>query len=886
MQEEEDVPLPFTLDELVRLFSLPWFREGKIPLEAREALAAYLPEEDAKQVRSFLMELMQHQPAAEGSLAEQEQQIALALFGYLNSPKTNSDRSALAQKLRDWDAEEADDQLVITELGKLKPRPLSMLLPARYFNGNIPLLGLRRKLRMALVALPLLLLGLMGWWMGRPGEGYEPERIYAFEQLDLQSSRDTARAMLHNTLVRFGTDEPNSERQKALYKAFTTDPDYPLSLINLYTEKYKKAAELHQEHRFQEALDTLDANYGDPIMNLTDSTLKGITDPLNRERLQKIMDTYLYALTVTALQVDSVGWYIPFLVNTCPEQKGLFSKPFLDSIRKVESFKILLSQKLDNVDQNKFYRIAGGLGLLYPALLQEKIVEIRRCMNLETEPIPPSDRRDAILHARFTDKQTRKPIEGGSVLLPGGDLALDSDANGLVNFKFADPPASNFLLLSVSAEGYPRQTLRFNLYSESNEPQAFALLRSRPNPGNLSIKITDTTGCVPFNVKLIASADKPVQEYNWFVTNNLMRRGKEVNYEFQSVGTYTVLLAVFYEDGTRDTLADIPDLTAQRGGNADFSYSLDPTNPLTVSFEGKGLDNGTATWTYGDNGGLGLGNFAAHTYQRAGPYTVRMAYRGPCAPDTVVKQIILLAPPDSLFKDNIPIPEVVFVKGGEFMMGSEDEDANADQKPVHKVRVSDFYVGKYEVTFDEYDAFCEATGREKPEDEGWGGGRRPVINVSWEDATAYTQWLSKETNMNWRLPTEAEWEYAAGGGRGTDSASTAALRTTWAGTNDESELRKYAWYYGSQSYVVGQKQPNQVDLYDMSGNVWEWCRDWYGEYPDTTQINPQGPESGASRVLRGGGWSDLSRDCRVAYRLVNSPSFRNRNFGFRLSREP
>ena len=238
-------------------------------------------------------------------------------------------------------------------------------------------------------------------------------------------------------------------------------------------------------------------------------------------------------------------------------------------------------------------------------------------------------------------------------------------------------------------------------------------------------------------------------------------------------------------------------------------------------------------------------------------------------------------------KDPVPA-NFVFVQGGTFQMGSND--GYGDEQPVHSVTVSSFYISKYEVTFAEYDKFCDATGRSKPDDEGWGRGNRPVINVSWNDATAYCQWLSQKTGQTYRLPTEAEWEYAAGGGQNsplTKGAGGIISLTKWAGTNSESSLGSYAWYWdnsGHKTHPVGTKSPNSLGIYDMSGNVWEWCNDWYDSYPSSSQTNPTGASSGSISVYRGGSWFYRAANCRVANRCYYTPSNSNDFVGFRVVR--
>jgi len=219
------------------------------------------------------------------------------------------------------------------------------------------------------------------------------------------------------------------------------------------------------------------------------------------------------------------------------------------------------------------------------------------------------------------------------------------------------------------------------------------------------------------------------------------------------------------------------------------------------------------------------------------------------------------------------IPEFVAVKGGTFQMGSNSDES--DEQPVHSITVSYFSMSKTEVTFEQYDEFCTLTGRDKPDDEGWGRGDRPVMNVSWHDVTAFCEWMTRTTGKTYRLPTEAEWEYAARGGSKSKGYK-------YSGSND---LDAVGWYGGNSSrktHPVAQKQPNELGLYDMSGNVWEWCADWYGDYSSSPQTDPQGSNSGKFRVLRGGGWHYSVSNCRVAYRFKHYPDLKYNNLGFRL----
>ncbi len=275
-------------------------------------------------------------------------------------------------------------------------------------------------------------------------------------------------------------------------------------------------------------------------------------------------------------------------------------------------------------------------------------------------------------------------------------------------------------------------------------------------------------------------------------------------------------------------------------------------------------------------------------------------------------------------------PEMLEIQGGTFQMGSEE--GYADEKPVHEVSVSSFYLGATPVTFWQYGLFCLLTGKDLPGDSGFGRGAKPVINLNWHEAVAYCNWLTEwlspldgvelekvyaiegdKVRADWskngfRLPTEAEWEFAAraflspsgrgqGGGNfrfgnGKDIADPAEMNFD-AG-------HPYNERYNPDWYVAGKGRggttdvktftPNALGLYDMSGNVYEWCWDWWSEgensyyrVSDASQ-DPTGPESGSQRVVRGGSWGDRATYCRSAFRIRNHPLDRNNYIGFRVAR--
>lgn len=250
-------------------------------------------------------------------------------------------------------------------------------------------------------------------------------------------------------------------------------------------------------------------------------------------------------------------------------------------------------------------------------------------------------------------------------------------------------------------------------------------------------------------------------------------------------------------------------------------------------------------------------------------------------PDTSGFQAV--ADPAQLGKPDFPVPEMVRIEGGSFEMGCVSGQSCRDrEKPVHTVNVPSFEIGKYEVTFDEWDA-CVTDGgcKHKPDDRGWGRGKRPVINVSWNDVQNYTQWLSKQVGKSCRLPSEAEWEYSA----------RAGTKTAYPWGNEVGNNRANCDGCGSQwdnkqTAPVGSLAANAWGLHDMNGNVWEWVQDhWHSDYQGA-------PTDGSAwsgtllRVVRGGSWGSGPDLLRSAIRLSNRPDVRSSDFGFRVLCSP
>jgi formylglycine-generating enzyme required for sulfatase activity len=215
---------------------------------------------------------------------------------------------------------------------------------------------------------------------------------------------------------------------------------------------------------------------------------------------------------------------------------------------------------------------------------------------------------------------------------------------------------------------------------------------------------------------------------------------------------------------------------------------------------------------------------------------------------------------------------MIYVEGGTFQMGDTFGEGSSDEKPVHPVTLDGYYLGQTEVT----QALWRAVMGNNPSyfkdcDQ------CPVEQVSWEDAQAFIQKLNQRTGKKYALPTEAQWEFAARGG-------TKSQGYKYAGSGSEGDV---AWYGGnsdSKTHPAANKKANELGLYDMSGNVWEWCQDWYDTYPSSPARNPTGPSTGSNRVYRGGSWVIYPQFLRVADRSSYAPTYSRSGLGFRLAR--
>ena len=278
--------------------------------------------------------------------------------------------------------------------------------------------------------------------------------------------------------------------------------------------------------------------------------------------------------------------------------------------------------------------------------------------------------------------------------------------------------------------------------------------------------------------------------------------------------------------------------------------------------------------------------------------TVAVGSMSIIADDIAIEPAADQSPSETVFRDSLESgghgPEMVVVPAGTFRMGCmEEDDCPETELPVHEVRVSKFALGKYEVTFEEYDRFAKAAEHRLPEDFGWGRGNQPVLNVSWNDAHKYVKWLSHETGEEYRLPSEAEWEYAArAGSDGAFSFGNEASKLCDYANHADSST-EYSWRntscsdgFAKQTSEVGHFLANLWGLHDMHGNVWEWVEDcWSDDYSKSPSDGKAWiSEECTDRVVRGGSFNSEARFLSSSFRLYTRADYPSHVYGFRVAR--
>ena len=359
---------------------------------------------------------------------------------------------------------------------------------------------------------------------------------------------------------------------------------------------------------------------------------------------------------------------------------------------------------------------------------------------------------------------------------------------------------------------------------------------------------------------------------DYFVgTQEVIFRNDADPYDFETVSIQCTppQLACDVQAAYLPAQGDSAVLEVSNAGGYQLAWSAEYDDSLVSLSAASGIDSGQITVT-------------ASAFANAAD-TVLTLQNGDNPADTLAVAVHL-GQDMTMLPGDVPL-EMVWIRPGTFMMGrySGEQDSETDEDPQHEVTLTQgFWMGKYEVTQAQWEAVMGTTpwsGQDYVLDDP----DSPAVYVSWDDAQSFISSLNTLTGKTFRLPTEAEWEYAC--------RAETATRFYWGDDPSYSTIGSYAWFYdnaysaGQQyAHVVGQKLANDWGLYDMSGNVWEWCADWYGTYPSGSVTDPEGPASGSIRVKRGGGWHDYGYYCRSANRGRSYPSGADGNIGFRLAR--
>lgn len=571
----------------------------------------------------------------------------------------------------------------------------------------------------------------------------------------------------------------------------------------------------------------------------------------------KSRDSAFYLNTATRYYNQGAGYF------NCSRQPNCSALP-PDSLRKTACLNFAKGEKLDS-------------SIMKKTGVQYYLAQQRSCTPKQTSgtELPAPDTTRFVLQGRVLDALTQNPIVGARVRL--GGQSSSTRAGGTYRFTVRASTLGNTLELRATANDYEPGVLR-------TSPQS-TLPDLRLSPSNAALERAVWTMAVAANTPAAYTAYLEAFPNGPNATEARKRIADAV-----ADATSAREQSAWTEAQRLNTIAGYENFLRE------FSASVFAPEAQ------KSLANlrDDAAWASAQTANTPA---ACQQYLNSHPNGRHVDAARKCANPPVEKV-------------DAPRPAMVRIPAGSFEMGDQFRDGDKTELPVHNVIVSAFEIGRYEVTFAEYDLYCEATKTPKPEDEGWGRGNRPVINVSWEDVVAYCNWLSEQhgyqpvytipptnsqrstitvnSNANgYCLPTEAEWEYAARGGgkkvrfgNGKDVADPVEIN--FGGSKENKEKYSVVGEYRRKTVPVASlKSPNALGLHDMSGNVWEWCWDWYDEnyYGKSPTTNPQGPASGDRRVLRGGSWDDIGPGyCRASFRYWDYPGNRDDDVGFRLAR--
>ncbi len=470
---------------------------------------------------------------------------------------------------------------------------------------------------------------------------------------------------------------------------------------------------------------------------------------------------------------------------------------------------------------------------------------------------------------------------------------------GGVSFTMKKVTGGTFTMGATSEQGSDAQydektthqvTLSSYYIGETEVTQALweAVMGSNPSyfkGSNLPVEQVSWNDCQEFITKLNAMTGQKFRlptEAEWEYAARGGNKSKGYKYSgskyqdyvawYDSYRPYPVKTKHANELGIYDMSGNVSEWCSDWYGSYSSNAQTNPTGPSTGSYR---VNRGGGY--YDDAGHCRVSDRLAFTPDlRLGNRGLRLACSDVTAGGTPENSDVKIVTNSATGDITCTLGSVSFmmkpVAGGTFTMGATSEqgsDALDNEKPTHRVTLSSYYIGETEVT----QALWQAVMGSNPSSHN--GSNLPVERVSWNDCQEFVTKLNAMTGQKFRLPTEAEWEFAARGGNKSKGYK-------YIGSNNIGEV---AWYAGNSDTTqpVKTKQPNELGIYDMSGNVEEWCNDWYGDYSSNSQTNPAGPSTGSNRVRRGGCWDDSARFCRVSYRFYSTPGLRSNYLGLRLA---
>lgn len=433
-------------------------------------------------------------------------------------------------------------------------------------------------------------------------------------------------------------------------------------------------------------------------------------------------------------------------------------------------------------------------------------------------------------------------------------LKVDADAEIWVNNEkkgirtWAGQLGKGTYKIECKKEGHETSMISKEITAEMNG-QTITLPAPQPIYGSLNIESTPIGAMIQLDNKEAGKTPKSI--------NEVLVGRHEIKLTKEGFAPYTEMVTIAKGEHKQVKA------TLSNGKEIQFTCNV-PNAQLEIDGQRMNSANGTYMLTYGQH------NLRATAADyREYTYTLNVNESSSRSHSITMQAI---RKDEETFTVNGVSFTMKLVEGSTFKMGSNDSDAKSDEKPVHKVTLSSYYIGETEVT----QALWKAVMGSNP--SSFKGDNMPVEQVDWYDCQEFIRKLNQKTGKSFRLPTEAEWEYAARGGKKSKGYK-------YAGSNNIGSVAWYTDNSGSKTHVVKGKSPNELGLYDMSGNVYEWCSDWYRSdyYGESSSVNPQGPPSyGSGRVLRGGSWSRSAGYCRVSGRYYFGQGFFFNPFGFRL----